>query len=69
MNLIKMGRYYCLAAEQGSADAQAALGCLYEKGLGVSQDYTQAARFAMPCFDHGRYRVRADCLKVLSARG
>ena len=31
------------AAEQGSAEAQARLGFLYEKGLGVAQDNVQSA--------------------------
>ena len=37
-------RWYDLAAAQGQALAQASLGLLYEKGLGVPQDYEQATR-------------------------
>ncbi len=35
-------KWYRLAADQGLADAQCALGEMYEKGKGVPQDYVQA---------------------------
>jgi len=38
-------RLYRLAAEQGDARAQNALGFLYEKGRGVPQDYTEAVKW------------------------
>ena len=34
------------AAERGNVKAQNNLGVMYEKGLGVHQDYTQAETFA-----------------------
>ena len=33
------------AAEQGDAKAQSHLGLMYDEGLGVSQDYAEAARW------------------------
>jgi TPR repeat protein len=37
--------FYELAADQGNAAAQVGLGCLYEEGHGVTQDYTKARHF------------------------
>ena len=34
-----------LAAEQGDAKAQSQLGLMYDQGLGVSQDYAEAAQW------------------------
>ena len=35
-------KYYRMAASIGDADAMYALGCMYEEGHGVSQDFEQA---------------------------
>lgn len=38
-------RWYRKAAEQGFAEAQYNLGFMYEKGMGVPQDYVQAHKW------------------------
>ena len=44
-------RWYRLAADQESAEAQSNLGTCYASGKGVPQDYAEAVR---------RYRLAAD---------
>ncbi|KAG0077887.1 hypothetical protein BGZ93_003569, partial [Podila epicladia] len=41
------------AADQGHADAQFNMGFLYEKGQGVTQDYTQAMEWHLKAADQG----------------
>ena len=41
---VEAARWYRLAADQGDADAQDALGLMYLNGLGVGQDHAEAAR-------------------------
>ena len=43
--------WFRLAADQGDADAQFALGCAYEDGEGVQQDHAEAVKW---------YRLAAD---------
>ena len=45
--------WYRKAADQGDADAQDALGDLYDKGQGVPQDYAQAALWYRKAADQG----------------
>jgi hypothetical protein len=45
--------WYRKAAEQGDADAQDALGDLYDKGQGVPQDYAQAALWYRKAAEQG----------------
>lgn len=45
--------WYLKAAEQGDADAQDALGDLYEKGQGVAQDYAQAVLWHRKAAEQG----------------
>jgi len=46
-------RLYRLAADQGYVDAQVYLGSMYELGLGVTQDYTEATRLYRLAVDQG----------------
>lgn len=41
------------AADQGFADAQFGLGVMYLEGLGVPQDYTEAAKWYRKAADQG----------------
>lgn len=43
--LAKAHHYFLKAAEQGNAEAQCQLGLLYAQGLGVAQDFEQAAEW------------------------
>ena len=43
--LAKSHHYFSKAAEQGNAEAQCQLGLLYAQGLGVTQDFEQAAEW------------------------
>ena len=46
-------RWYRLAAEQGFAEAQSALGALYSNGEGVEQDDAEALRWFTRAADQG----------------
>ena len=41
------------AAEQGIAEAQSNLGLMYSDGLGVKQDYTEAAKWFRKAAEQG----------------
>jgi tetratricopeptide (TPR) repeat protein len=46
------------AAEQGNAEAQFRLGVCYEAGLGVPQDYAEAARWYRKAAEHGNAKAQ-----------
>jgi hypothetical protein len=56
------------AAEQGDAEAQHRLGMLYAKGIGVRQDYAEAARWYRKAADQGHTQAQYE-LGRLYAQG
>jgi len=49
----KLLEWYLKAAEQGDADAQNNLGYYYDKGLGITQDYTHAIKWYRKAAEQG----------------
>jgi TPR repeat protein len=49
----KAVKWYRMAAEQGSADAQFALGVMYGNGDGVPQDYSEAVKWWRKAAEQG----------------
>jgi uncharacterized protein len=65
--------WYRQAADQGNADAQAGLGWMYCKGLGVTQDFAQAVHWSREAADRGNAYAEANLgtayLNVLAGNG
>ena len=61
-------RWYRLAAEQGFAPAQEAMGILYESGMGVTEDPIEAARWYRLAAEQGR-ATSENQLGMLHAKG
>ncbi len=56
------------AAEQGNAIAQGNLGFVYSEGLGVTQDYAEAARWYRKAAEQGYAKAQGN-LGVMYERG
>ncbi len=61
-------RIFRQLAEQGDADAQNALGIMYDKGQGVAKDYAEAMRWCRKAANQGEALAQYD-LGVLYSRG
>lgn len=64
IDYVEAAKWFRLAAEQGLAEAQHALGSFYEDGTGVEQDYTEAVKWYKKAAEQG-YRSAKDALKRL----
>ena len=64
---IKAAEWYRKAATHGDADAQVALGELYDEGQGVSQDPAEAIRWYSVAANQSAWRPRANAKAKLSA--
>jgi uncharacterized protein len=61
-------QWYCLAAAQGEAWAQFALGVMYSQGQGVPQDYVQAHKwFNLAAATHTKKEARDSAVKARDA--
>lgn len=56
------------AAEQGNADAQTFLGIMYQKGIGVAEDVTEAAKWYREAADQGDSKA-ASMLGIMYVDG
>jgi len=61
-------RWYQMAAEQGNAIAQNNLGVMYDKGLGVPQDYVEAVRWYQMAAEQGN-AIAQNNLGVIYDKG
>jgi len=62
-------RWYRIAADQGSAEAQFEIGVLYDTGQGVAQDAAEAMRWYQRAADQGFAPAHAgQCRRVLRGR-
>ena len=57
---ISRGGLVRLAADQGYAPAQTDLGYVYEHGLGVEHDFSEAARFYKLAAEQGQVEAQLD---------
>lgn len=60
--------YYSIAAELGNPDAQAILGQMYYRGIGVNRDSVQAAEWFRKAAEQGLASAQ-NCLGVLYQKG
>ena len=61
----KAVRFYQESAEHGSADAQYSIGVMYQHGLGVSRDYSEAEKWFRKAEAQGNTAAR-NALKAMS---
>jgi hypothetical protein len=62
-------KWFRLAADQGYAPAQGALGVTYEYGKGVPQDYAQAVKWYRLAADQGSARAQNDLVRLQAEQG
>lgn len=61
-------KWYLEAAQKGHAEAQYSLGCVYQEGIVVKQDYSQAVNWYCKAAEQGHKRSKM-ILEMMNQKG